>query len=297
MKNRYKFLILLLVLFDLALVERIMIGSSLLAIFHPLGTIALQERNLMITAVLIMLCGAVPVFGLAIYVFFNYHAENAKAHYAPEWDNPKLQIFIWSFLFVIMSVLSVLTWQSAHKLDPHNAIISSTKPIIIQVVALRWKWLFIYPEQNIATLNYVVFPEKTPVNFELTASDTPMNSFWIPQLGGQIYAMSGMATQTHLMADGVGEYRGSNAEIGGAGFADMTFTAKSVSKSDFKTWVASIKKSPQTLSLEDFNALSKASIDHGVSSYSSTENNLYTTIVMKYMARPSTAPKDAMTGM
>ncbi|MGH7203433.1 MAG: ubiquinol oxidase subunit II [Candidatus Levyibacteriota bacterium] len=294
MKNHYKFLILFLIILDIALIERIMIGTSLVPLLNPQGTVALQERNLIFAAVSLMLVVVVPVFALAFYVGWKYHANNSKAAYIPDWDhNIKLQVFIWGFPTVIICILAGMVWVYAHKLDPHVALASNTKPLTIQVVALRWKWLFIYPDQHIATLNYVVFPEKTPVHFELTASDTPMNSFWIPQLGGQIYAMSGMATQTHLIADGIGEYRGSNAEISGAGFADMTFTAKSVSQSDFSTWVNSVKQSPQTLSLDTFHKLAKPYKDNKAAFYSSTADNLYTTIVMKYMAHPTIAPGQA----
>ncbi|MGI8419743.1 MAG: ubiquinol oxidase subunit II [Candidatus Levyibacteriota bacterium] len=288
MKNRYKFLILFLILLDLALIERIMIGTSLVPILNPQGIVALQERNLIFVAVSLMLIVVIPVFALAFYVGWKYHANNTKATYIPDWDrNDKLQFFIWGFPTLIICILAGMVWVYAHKLDPHKALASSTKPITIQVVALRWKWLFIYPEQKIATVNYVVFPEKTPIDFELTAYDTPMNSFWIPQLGGQIYAMSGMATQTHLMADGIGEYRGSNAEISGAGFADMTFTAKSVSQNDFNSWVSSVKQSPLTLDQTVVGRLSKPSKDMPPTSYSSTQDNLYTTIVIKYMAHPT----------
>ncbi len=286
MKLKYKIICLLLVALDFILLLKIVLGNSVIAILNPKGLIALQERNLMISAILIMLVAVIPVFLLAIYVAKKYRAGNTKTTYAPDWDSPKLQILFWGFLILIMATLSVITWISAHQLDPHIAITSNTKPLTIQVVALRWKWLFIYPEQNIATVNYLVFPEKTPVKFEITAADSPMNSFWIPQLGGQIYAMSGMATQTHLIADGTGEYRGSTAEISGAGFAGMTFSAKSVSQNDFDLWVNSVKKSPKILDLDTFNALAKPSEHNPLSEYSSTEDNLYTTIVMKYMAKP-----------
>ena len=134
----------------------------------------------------------------------------------------------------------------------------------------------------------VVFPEKTPLNFQLTASDTPMNSFWIPQLGGQIYAMGGMPTTTHLIADGIGEYRGSNAEISGEGFAGMQFTAKSVSENNFASWVSQVQQTPDALDLQSFNVLAKPSEDNKVAFYSSTQDDLFTTIVMKYMAHPKT---------
>ena len=152
-------------------------------ILDPKGFIAIQERNLLITAFLLMLIVIVPVFILAFVVATKYKANNAKARYMPDWESTKLQVFCWAFLFVDICVLSGINWVTAHQLDPHKALMSTTNPITIQVVALRWKWLFIYPDLGIATVNYVAFPEKTPLTFELTALDTPMNSFWIPQLG------------------------------------------------------------------------------------------------------------------
>jgi len=242
----------------------------------------------MFTAIFLMLLVVVPVFILAFYVVKKFHKDNTKATYDPEWDhNTKLQIFIWAFPLFIVCLLSILVWNSAHKLDPRNAIASTAKPMVIEVVALRWKWLFIYPEQGIASVNYVAFPEKTPVAFVLTAMDTPMNSFWIPQLDGQIYAMSGMITQTHLIADETGIYRGENTEINGTGYSDMTFTVQSFSQNDFANWVASVKQSPNVLDDNTFSTLAKPAQDVPIAYYSSTESGLYTKIVTKYMAHPT----------
>jgi cytochrome o ubiquinol oxidase subunit 2 len=150
------------------------------------------------------------------------------------------------------------------------------------VVALQWKWLFIYPGQNIATVNFVQFPENTPVNFIITA-DAPMNSFWIPQLGGQIYAMPGMSTQLHLMANGAGSYRGVSANLSGQGFADMKFIAKSSSSADFKRWVHSVSYSHNALSLAGYDKLALPSQNNLPAAYSSKPTGLYDTIITKYM--------------
>ena len=288
MKKLLRIIIGIFIITDVFLFGKILLNGRNLQILNPQGMIALQERNLIFLAVAIMLLGAIPLLILAMYVGRTYRASNTKAKYTPDWDhNSKLQLFFWGFLGLIVSALSVIVWTSAHNLDPHNAIVINTKPMTIQVVALRWKWLFIYPDLGIATVNYVAFPEKTPVTFEITSSDSPMNSFWIPQLGGQIYAMSGMATQTHLMADGIGQYRGSTAEISGQGFAGMTFVAKSVSQSNFTSWVATVKQSPQTLTHATFSELAKPSENTPPMFYSSTESNLFNTIVLQYKAHPS----------
>ena len=281
-------IIALLIISDAMLFAYIYLRGHTVAVLQPRGYIALQERHVMMIAILLMIIVVIPVFILAFHVATTYHTKNSKAAYEPDWDhNTRLQVAVWGIPFLVICALAYLTWGYAHKLDPHQAIASSEKQMTIQVVALRWKWIFIYPEQGIATENYVVFPEKTPVQFELTAYEAPMNSFWIPQLGGQIYAMSGMATQTHLIADGIGEYQGSTSEISGAGFADMRFKAHSVTQKDFDAWVASVKQSPTKLTMDKVKQLAKPSADHNTVSYSSTDDNLYTTIVMQYMAQPS----------
>ena len=164
-----------------------------------------------------------------------------KAKHAPDWEHNYIAEYCWwGVPIVIIVILAVTTWKSSHDLNPFKPIESEKKPLAIQVVALHWKWLFIYPEQGIATVNFVQFPEKTPINFEIT-SDAPMNSFWIPQLGGQIYAMPAMRSKLHLIANEIGSFRGVSANISGKGFAGMTFTAKSSSEEDFDAWVQSGK--------------------------------------------------------
>jgi cytochrome o ubiquinol oxidase subunit II len=184
---------------------------------------------------------------------------------------------------ILISILAVITWKSSHDLDPFKPLNSSTPPMTIQVVSLQWKWLFIYPKQNIATVNLVQFPVNTPISFEIT-SDAPMNSFWIPQLGGQIYAMSGMSTHLQLMASQPGEYRGESANISGAGFAGMHFSAKASSAADFDQWVQLVRLTKGSLSDAAYNKLAAPTQNDPVSYYSSVSNGLYNTVVDKYMA-------------
>lgn len=186
---------------------------------------------------------------------------------------------------IIVATIAAITWKATHHLDPYKPINSKVEPVKIQVVALRWKWLFIYPKQNIATINFVQFPKDTPVNFELT-SDAPMNSFWIPSLSGQIYAMTGMSTKLHLVADKEGDYPGSAAEINGVGFSGMKFTARSSTKDQFDEWVAGVKRDGKALSAKSYEKLSLPSINESVAHYSSVESGLYNKIIMKYMFDP-----------
>lgn len=251
-------------------------------VLQPKGQIADKQLDLIIFACLLSLIVVIPVFALTFFIAWRYRATNHKARYTPNWDGNKfIEAIWWGVPLALILVLSVVTWRTSHELDPSKPLAAEKKPITIQVVAMEWKWLFIYPEQKIATVNYVEFPKQTPVNFEIT-SDAPMNSFWIPQLGGQIYAMTGMSTKLHLLANEEGEYKGVSANLSGEGFAGMRFVAKSSSDQDFKNWVSSIKSSPTALSTAEYAKLSVPSKDVPASFYSNVENDLYQTILLKF---------------
>lgn len=254
-----------------------------IAVLAPEGVVAAKERDLMIAVTLLTLIVVIPVFVLLAYIVWTYREGNTKAKYEPEWSNQKLEIIWWGVPFAIIAALSVIIWQSSHDLDPYKPLASDVEPITIQVVALEWKWLFIYPEQNIATVNYVKFPEDTPVKFHITG-DAPMNSFWIPKLGGQIYAMAGMTTQLHLMADRKGVYPGVSANLSGEGFSGMKFEAESVSEADFSSWVQEVKQSPQHLQRAEYLALAEPSQNNPRAHYASTEFSLFDKIIARYMA-------------
>lgn len=248
---------------------------------HPKGIIAQSQLHLIAIDYLLMLIVVVPTFIALIFVVCKYRSEK---HYEPEAKHrPINELLLWIFPALIVAVLTVITWKSAHKLDPFRPLESANKPLTIQVVALDWKWLFIYPEQGIATLNFIQFPAATPVHFKLAADGSPMNSFWIPQLSGQIYAMTGMTTQLHVMADKPGIFSGRAAEINGAGFSHMTFEAKATSLEDFESWVASVK---QSSSLLNYDELAKPGINSSVVLYSNVEPDLFNHIIMKYMHHP-----------
>lgn len=265
-------------------------------ILNPEGFIASQQRSLLQFAVLLMLLIIVPVFGLTIFISWKYRAGNKKAKHMPDWDhNNILEAIWWGFPVLIIIVLSIVTFLSSHTLDPFKPIVSDKPSVKIQVVALQWKWLFIYPEQKIATVNEVRFPEKTPVDFVVT-SDAPMNSFWIPALGGQIYAMSGMSTKLHLMADQVGTYKGASANISGEGFSGMKFTAHSLSETDFQNWAQSVKRTSKPLNLAVYNKLALPSKNNAVASYVLAENSLYDKIINKYMAPEGKTYQDHVDG-
>jgi cytochrome o ubiquinol oxidase subunit 2 len=174
-------------------------------------------------------------------------------------------------------------WIATHKLEPQKSINSDNKALTVQVVALRWKWLFIYPEQHIATVNFVQVPVDTPVEFDLTADDAPMSSFWVPHWGGQLYAMTGMTNKLNLIPTTLGDSTGSSAEINGEGFAGMKFTARASSRQDFDDWVQHVKQVPNVLDMVEYKSLLKPSENNATAFYSTTEADLYDQVLMKYM--------------
>ncbi len=252
-----------------------------IALLNPKGSIALAEMGLMVHAVEFMLIVAVPVLFLLFFFAWRYRASNTKAKYTPEWENAKMDELIWwAIPFEIVLILGALTWTSTHQLDPKKPLEGGT-PLVVQVVALDWKWLFIYPEHNIATVNYVELPVGRPVRFEVTA-DAPMNSFWIPQLGGQIYAMTGMVTNLNLVATEAGTYPGASANYSGAGFAQMKFNVKAVPQEDFDAWVQQVQSSPETLTPDAYRALREPATSSELY-YGGIANNLFQNIVMTFM--------------
>ncbi len=271
------------VLWIVAIVAGILSLKGLdIPVLQSKGMIGIKERDLLITSSLLMLIVVLPVFIFTFFFIWKYSHQNKKAKYSPDWEHSHIAEAVWwGVPLLIIIVLAVLTYKSSHELDPFKPIRNGNKPLEIQVVALQWKWLFIYPEQGIATINYVEFPENTPIDFEITA-DAPMNSFWIPQLGGQIYAMPAMKSKLHLIANEKGTFRGCSANISGEGFAGMTFTAKATSEDDFNKWVNSVRRSSKHLTLAEYEKLVKPSSYDPVVLYKLSAKDLFDQIIMKY---------------
>lgn len=250
-----------------------------IAILAPKGFIGIQERNLLLILQAIMLLIVIPVYLFTFIFSWKYRAQNKKAKYDPDLvDNRTAEYFWWGIPTVLTIAIGILTYIKTAELDPYKPIASDKKPMTIQVVALQWKWLFIYPEEQIASVNFFQFPTGTSIRFEITA-DAPMNSFWIPHLGGQIYAMPGMRTLLHLIADEPGDYRGSSANLSGEGFAGMHFIAKASTDEEFQAWVASVKAGGKTF---EYKELAKPSMNNAVEVYQS-DVGLFDQILMKYM--------------
>jgi len=272
-------------LLGLGLLIAYLLRDADVALLNPKGYIAQQQLNLMLVSLVIMLVIAVPALFLFYFFAWKYRETNEKATYDPTGRQSKYFVFgIWAFPIIIAIVLAGVMWPATQKLEPTDnlAYVSDAEPVTIQVVAMRWKWLFIYPEQNIASVNFVQIPTNTPVKFELTADESPMSSFWIPHLSGQLYAMTGHANHLNILADTPGDYPGSSAEINGAGFAGMKFIARAGSQADFDRWVHDVQVATAELDSTQYQKLLKPTENHPAEFYALTESGLYDKVLMKY---------------
>lgn len=253
-------------------------------ILDPAGHIADDERRLFLEAVILMCIVVIPVILLNFIIAFHYRVSNKKAGYDPNWSHSvSLEIVIWTIPCIIILILAIMTWIYTHRLDPYRPLTQDKgKPLTIEVVALDWRWLFIYPEQHIATINFIQIPLNRDIQLLLTGDGSPMNSFEMPQLAGQIYVMPGMQTKLHFDAYKPGDYRGFSANYSGDGFAGMMFTVKAGSDSDFNAWVAKAQQSTDALTQERYNQLLLPSQDASVQYFTAPDNNLFNDLMMKY---------------
>ncbi|MCW1873045.1 ubiquinol oxidase subunit II (plasmid) [Erwinia sp. INIA-01] len=252
-------------------------------LFNSKGQVGKEQGNLIITAILLMLIVVIPAILMTFAFAWRYRAGNKKAKYTPEWaHSTKVEVVVWGIPLIIIIALAIIVWISTHRLDPYKPLESAKPPLTVEVVATDWKWVFIYPEENIATVNELYIPVDRPVSFQIT-SDSTMNTFFIPQLGGQIYAMAGMRTQLNLIADETGQFDGISGNFSGPGFSDMKFITHSTSDGDFQRWVSGIKAQNHPLSFSGFKTLALPSEKHPVEHFSSVEPELFQRIIDQYM--------------
>ena len=257
-------------------------------LMSPSGDVARQQRDLIIISFVLMLLIVVPVIVATLVFAWRYRASNEKAHYDPEWDHSTIvELMIWSAPLLIIIALGAITWVSTHKLDPYRpldrvapgrVVQAGIKPLEVDVVALDWKWLFIYPEQNLAVVNEMAAPVDRPIRFHLTAS-TVMNSFFVPALAGQIYAMPGMQTVLQAVINEPGDYQGFSANYSGAGFSYMNFTFHGMSEDDFGKWVAQAKSHGGRLDQAAYAVLVAPSQKDPVRYYGAVAPGLYQSIL------------------
>jgi cytochrome o ubiquinol oxidase subunit 2 len=247
------------------------------ALLDPKGPIGLAERDVIYLALGLMLLVVVPVIAMTIAFAWKYRASNTSATYDPNWSHSTaIEVVVWSIPVVIILILGTVTWISTHTLDPRRPIASDQKPLEVQVVSLDWKWLFIYPEYGVASVNELALPVGRPVHFTLTSSGV-MNAFFVPQLGTQVYTMPGMQSQLNLRADHAGSYLGISANYSGRGFSDMHFDAKAMEPAALKAWIAEAKRA-NTLDTAAYRVLAAPGA-HAVAFYGTVENGLYDRIL------------------
>ncbi|MEJ2656485.1 MAG: ubiquinol oxidase subunit II [Desulfobacterales bacterium] len=257
-------------------------GCSDMLLFIPKGPIGDAERLVIIVAIALMLIVVIPVAVMVFWFPRKYRASNTKATYMPKWSySGKIELVVWLVPALIITVLGTLIWHYTFHLDPYKPIDTGVKPIRIEAVSLDWKWLFIYPDHKIAAVNQLVFPAKVPLSFRLT-SDTVMTSLFIPQLGSQIYAMAGMQTRLHIMADEPGTYLGQNQQFSGRGFAGMHFKAIALPREQFDAWVQKVKQSPEKLDLARYEELQKPSTNYPVVFFSWVKTDLFEHIIRQF---------------
>ncbi|MDA5193278.1 ubiquinol oxidase subunit II [Govanella unica] len=259
-------------------------------LIDPQGPIGHNELKLMINSVEIMLVIIIPVIIMTLWFAWWYRASNTKARYLPEWAySGRVEFVVWSIPILTIMFLGGIAWVSSHDLDPMTPLPSHEEPLDVRVVALDWKWLFIYPDQGVASVNELVIPEGVPVHFSLTASNV-MNSFFVPQLGSMIYAMPGMRTQLYLQADKPGEYHGLSTNFSGDGFAGMKFKVHSVSYEQFTDWVDKARGTGRALDAAEYQLLVQQSEEVKPFTYHSVSPDLFDDIVTKKLA-PGPGPK------
>jgi cytochrome o ubiquinol oxidase subunit 2 len=274
----------------------ILLHGSDITLFSPKGQIAVQQHRLMLFSAAVLIGVAAPTLAILYFFAWKYretedddhsdqttHHGRAKQTESTDRRGGLFLTFVWGIPFAVFVFLSLVMWSATHRLEPQKAIAATTAPQTIEVVAMRWKWLFIYPEQHIATVNYVQIPINTPVQFQLTADEVPMSSFFIPHLAGQLYAMTGHVNPLNLIADTPGDYTGSSAEINGEGFAGMKFTTRATSKADFDQWVQYVQQSGNELNPATYQELLKPSENNAVAYYGYADDGLFNSVLQKYM--------------
>jgi cytochrome o ubiquinol oxidase subunit 2 len=270
-------------------------GCSGASILHPGGPIAANNRTILLDSLAIMLAIVVPTMIAIVGFAWWFRAGNDKARYRPEFVfSGRIELIVWSIPLLVILFLGGLIWIGSHDLDPAKPIASSTPSLDVQVVSLDWKWLFVYPEQGIATLNRPVVPVGVPIRFRLTSASV-MNSFFVPRLGSQIYTMNGMATTLHLQADRPGSYYGQSAHYSGDGFSDMYFRLQAVPAADFTRWVKDVRAAGGLLDGRAYRVLARQSRHEPAKHWGAVQPGLFDMVVAQHLP-PAPGPAQGRDG-
>src|SRR3984893_8183974 len=266
----------------------VLIGAAILGgctegVLDPKGPIAGADRQILLTSLGIMLAIVIPVILATLGVAFWFRASNERARYRPNFAySGRLEVLVWSIPAMTVFLVGGVAWVGSHDLSPRKPIVSTVKPLRVQVASLDWKWLFIYPDQGVASVNQLTIPVGMPVSFELTSSGV-MNSFFVPQLGSQIYTMAGMVSHLHLRADDPGTYRGMSAQFSGDGFSDMHFNVDAVSAEKFAQWVDLARRAGPELNAKTYADLAKPSGAVAPFTYRAVATDLFESIRVSEM--------------
>jgi cytochrome o ubiquinol oxidase subunit II len=261
------------------LTATVLLSSCHKGVLDPHGPVGTAERLMLYDATAIMLAVIIPVILLTLAFAWWFRSGNRHARYRPDWEySGRIEVIIWAIPALVILFLGGIAWVGSHQLDPPRALDSNAQPLEVQVVSLDWQWLFIYPGQHIASLNHLVVPAGVPVRFSLTSTSV-MNSFFIPQLGSQIYTMAGMTTHVNLQADERGRYQGLSAQFSGEGFSDMRFDVDAMRADDFQAWVSDVRTKSGVLDAATFTQLAHPNRANGTTTYAQVSGGLFDTIV------------------
>jgi cytochrome o ubiquinol oxidase subunit 2 len=267
----------------------LLLGGCYPGVLSPAGYVGASDRTILLDSLGIMLAIIVPTIVLTLSFAYWFRASNKKATYLPTWAfSGRVEMVTWGVPLLTIMLLGGVTWVGAHQLDPAEPIPGGKQPLVIQGVSLDWKWLFIYPDQHVATVNELYIPAGTPVKFELTSASV-MNAFFVPQLGSMIYTMNAMSSTLNLIADKPGDYRGVSAHYSGDGFADEHFTVHAVPEDQFTAWVGSTQGKGPTLDDDTYKQLMKPSMGVAPYAYGTVEPDIYNKILSQALP-PSPYP-------
>jgi cytochrome o ubiquinol oxidase subunit 2 len=272
----------------------LLLTSCQTAVLDPRGPVAGAEKTILLDSLCIMLAIIIPVIVGTLAVAWWFRAGNRRAKYLPTFAySGRLELLTWSIPVLVILFLGGTAWVASHDLDPAQPLKSNQRPIEVQVVSLDWKWLFLYPDLGIASVNRLVVPAGTPIHFSLTSASV-MNSFFVPQLGSMIYTMNGMSDQLYLQADKAGVYAGRSAHFSGDGFSDMHFDVRAVTRAQFDDWVAAARVQGPALDEAGYRQLSRQSSNVSPFTYRALSPGLYKAIVAQQLA-PGPGPQAART--
>jgi cytochrome o ubiquinol oxidase subunit 2 len=264
-------------------VAPIVLTACQAAVLDPKGVVGIAEKTILIDSLAIMLAIVVPTIAATFAFAWWFRASNTRATYLPDWEySGRIELIVWSIPLLVIMLLGGVAWIGSHDLDPAKPLISNTPPLEVQAVALDWKWLFIYPNQRVASVNQLVVPAGTPIHFSLTSASV-MNAFFVPQLGSMIYTMNGMTTQLNLRADVPGTFRGLSSHYSGDGFSDMHFDVQAVPAERFAAWIDATRSSGPSLDAESYAALARQSVNTTPFTFRAADPDLFQQIVTQQL--------------